>query len=86
MSNTVTVTLTHEEHRTLMDLLRISKDNKHSVKSDSDQRIMGARMALGFSMQGRWKFYDWTEQDEEALRMPLDLIGIEHTQKCSSPS
>lgn len=67
MNGTVLIELTHEQHYRLLDVLRVSKASG-GFGDERDQRIMDARRCLSLPDGSRWKFHDWTPEDEARER------------------
>lgn len=61
MSGKVLIEMSHEDHYRLMEILRVSKAENFYMSP-----IIQARRLLGLPMESRWKFNDWTAEDEQA--------------------
>lgn len=68
MNGTVLIELTHEQHYRLMEVLRISKARGGFSANPDEQRILDARRCLRLPEASRWKFHDWTPEDEKKER------------------
>lgn len=66
--NNVFIELTHEEHYQLLDVLRLSKEGGGFPQDETERRIWDARRLLHLPDANRWKFHDWTPEDEKKER------------------